>query len=77
MNDACKSLGNLINITEVEVLPIGDIGDFKMISIILDDRAVLLKLVASLVLTDDGEAQSKHSECRDAKANGSCQEAAL
>ena len=62
LNGACAPLGNLINIAEVEVLPIGDIGDLKMISIILDDSVVLLKFVTSLVLTDDSEAQDKHSK---------------
>lgn len=77
MNGACDPPGNLVDIAEVEVLPISNIGDLKMITLILNDSAVLLKLIASLVFTDDSEAQCEHSECRNAKANGRCQEAAL
>lgn len=48
-----------------------------MISFIPDNSAVLLKLVTSLVLTDDSEAQGEHGKCCDAKANGRCQKTAL
>ena len=48
-----------------------------MISVIMDNSAIMLKLITSLVLTDDSEAQSKHSECRNTEADCRCQKAAL
>lgn len=70
-------LPRLVNITEVEVLSVSDIGDLKMLRIILKTRARLLELIASLILGNQHESENDHSHGRNAKADRCRQETAL
>jgi hypothetical protein len=50
----------LVNITEVEVLPVSHIRDLKMLRLIPKTRASLLELVTSFVLGDQYESENNH-----------------